>query len=200
MKNNRLLIIIIFFSIITSCSENSGDYNNVIINSEKSKKWNLPELNLTSKIPKNYKLSYNESGGFYLQARKFDTIGKLLAEISIGRIEGELKNTQITKALNDANKTLKEQLKNIKQIKYETFFVGEELINNKNLKILRGIIEFDNFQKNIDGKFYTFMTPIILDEKNKFMLSSMFKENGRNDKNRIEIELLDFMKSIKVEN
>jgi len=154
-------------------------------------------LNITAKIPKNYKLSYNESGGFYLQARKFDNNGKLLSEISIGRITGEFKDRHIMNALNDADKELTKQTENIEQINYETTFKGEELINGKKLKTLRGIIEFKEYQVTMNGRFYSFTAPIILNENNKFMISSMFKENENLDENKIGVELLNFMNSIK---
>ena len=195
MKKENLLLLIILFTTLISFSQNTTELNNVIINSEKCNEWNLPELNLISKIPKNYKLSYNESGGFYLQARKFDNEGKLLAEISIGRIEGELKDNHIMKALNDADKELTKQLENVEQINYKTSFIGEELINGKKLKTLRGIIEFTEYQSTMNGKFYSFTAPIILNENNKFMLSSMFKEKEDFDENKIGNELLNFMNS-----
>ena len=198
MKNDSFLII--FFSLITyiSCSQNKIKYNEIVINSEKSKEWNLPELNVTSKIPKNYKLSYNENDGFYLQARKFDNEGNLLAEISIGRIEGELEENNITETLKQADKGITEQLENIEQVKYETTFIGENLINGKKTKNLKGIIEFINYQKTMNGKFFTLMVPIILNKENKFILSSMFRESENLDKNKISFELMSIMKSIKI--
>ena len=198
MRNDRILIILIFFLTLTSCSKGYVTTNLIDINSEKSENWNLPELNLNALISKKYKLSYNESGGFYLQARKFDKTGKLLAEISIGRIEGELKENQIMETLKKTENELKNELKNIEQIKFETSFIGEEMIIGKKTKHLRGIIQFDKFQTNIDGKFYYFTAPIILDEKNKFMLSSMFIETEKIYENKIGVELLEFMISMRI--
>lgn len=199
MNKAKSHILILLFTTLISCSQEIKEIHNVIINSEKCSKWNLPELNVNLKIPKNYKLTYNEIGGFYLQARKFDKEGNLIAEISIGRIEGELKDSDIIKTLNIADEELINQLKNIEQINYKTTFIGEELINGEKLKILKGIIEFSEYEKNMNGKFYTFMSPIILNEKNKFMLSSMFRENENFNSNKISFELLEIMNSIKIE-
>lgn len=196
MKKEKLLLLFILFTTLISYSQNTKESNTVIVNSEKCIEWGLPELNLVSEIPKEYKLSYNESGGFYFQARKFDKDGKLLAEISIGRIEGELEERHVMKALNDADKELVNQLENVEQINYITTFKGEELINGKKIKTLRGIIEFKEYQITMNGKFYSFTAPIILDKNNKFMLSSIFKENERLDENKIGIDLLNFMNSI----
>ena len=44
--------------------------------------------------------------------------------------------------------------------------------------------------------FIHLRTPIILDKNNKFMISSIFKENERLDENKIGIDLLNFMNSI----
>jgi hypothetical protein len=198
MKTDRFLIIFFYLITFISCSQDNTEYNEIIINSEKSKEWNLPELNITTKIPKNYNLSYNESGGFYLQARKFDNEGNLLAEISIGRIEGELKEVNITETLEQSDKGITEQLENIEQVKYETTFIGENVINGKKTKNLKGIIEFTDYQKTMNGKFFTFMVPIILNEENKFILSSMFRETENLDKNKISFELMSIMKSIKI--
>lgn len=198
MKNDKILIIIISFIILSSCSKGYVFNNLIIINSEKSKKWNLPELNINVLIPKKYELSYNESEDFYLKARKFDKNGKLLAEISIGQIDGELKDNQIMETLKKAEKKLITELKNIKQIKYETSFIGEDIILGKKTKNLRGIMEFDKYRTNIDGKFYFFKAPIILDDKNKFMLSSIIIETEKIYENKIGIELLDFMISTRI--
>ena len=198
MKKENLLLLILLFTTLISCSQTKIEYNNIIITSDKCIEWNLPKLNITAKIPNSYKLSYNESGGFYLQVRKFDTEKKLLAEISIGRIEGELKDIHIMKALNDADKELTSQLENVEQINYKTTFIGEGLINGKNIKYLKGEIEFKDYQPTMNGKFYSFTTPIILDQTNKFMISAMFKEGEKFDTNKIGIELLDFMNSIKI--
>ena len=62
MRNERILIVLISFLTLTSCSKGYVTTNLIIINSEKSEKWNLPELNLNALISKEYKLSYNESG------------------------------------------------------------------------------------------------------------------------------------------
>ena len=197
MKKTKLHIIFFLFTTLFSCSQKTKELQNVIINSEKCSKWNLPELNINLKIPEDYKLTYNESGGFYLQARKFDKVGNLKAEISFGRIEGELKDSDILKTLNIADKELISQLESVEQINYKTTFIGEDLINGKKLKNLRGIIEFNEYQKTIKGKYYTFMSPKILDGKNKFMLSSMFKESENLNSNKVSFELLEIMNSIK---
>ena len=43
----------------------------------------------------------------------------------------------------------------------------------KKIKTLRGIIEFKEYQITMNGKFYSFTAPIILDKNNKFMLHIM---------------------------
>ncbi len=70
MKKEKLLLLFILFTTLISYSQNTKESNTVIVNSEKCIEWGLPELNLVSEIPKEYKLSYNESGGFYFQEPK----------------------------------------------------------------------------------------------------------------------------------
>ena len=197
MKKEILRLIILFIT-ITSCSQNTTKLREVKITSEKCKEWNLPELNITTKIPENYNLSYNEDGGFYVMARKFDDSKRLIAEITIGRIEGELKDKHIDKALKDTENGLKSQFETIEQINYTTSFNGESSINNIKLKHLRGVIEFRDFQPELEGKYYIFTAPIILDDNNKFMLSSMFREDEKLNSENIGIELLEFIDSIKL--
>ena len=54
------------------------------------------------------------------------------------------------------DKELVNQLENVEQINYITTFKGEELINGKKIKTLRGIIEFKEYQITMNGKFYSF--------------------------------------------
>jgi hypothetical protein len=198
MKNDRLLIIIFSLITIISCTQKSSEQNEIIIDSEKSKKWNLPELNAKVKIPKEYKLTFNDNDGFYFQAHKYDENNILLAEISFGRIEGEFKKENIMKALKEAENGIIEQFSSIKQVDYQTTFLGKEKIGDLELSQLRGIVEFNNFNVVFDGKFHSFTTPILLDEKNRIMISAIIRDSERLDnKTSIGIELINIIQSIK---
>ena len=193
-------MLIIIFSLITiiSCTQKSSEQNEIIIDSEKSKKWNLPELNAKVKIPKEYKLTFNDNDGFYFQAHKYDENNILLAEISFGRIEGEFKKENIMKALKEAENGIIEQFSSIKQVDYQTTFLGKEKIGDLELSQLRGIVEFNNFNVVFDGKFHSFTTPILLDEKNRIMISAIIRDSERLDnKTSIGIELINIIQSIK---
>jgi len=193
-------LLIIIFSLITiiSCTQKSSEQNEIIIDSEKSKKWNLPELNAKVKIPKEYKLTFNDNDGFYFQAHKYDENNILLAEISFGRIEGEFKKENIMKALKEAENGIIEQFSSIKQVDYQTTFLGKEKIGDLELSQLRGIVEFNNFNVVFDGKFHSFTTPILLDEKNRIMISAIIRDSERLDnKTSIGIELINIIQSIK---
>ncbi len=142
-------------------------------------------------------MTFNDDDGFYFQAHKYDENNRILAEISFGRIEGEFKKENIMKALKDAENRIIEQFSSIKQANYRTTFLGKGKIGDLELSQLRGIVEFNNFNVVFDGKFYSYTAPILLDEKNRVMISSIIRDSERLDnETSIGIELMDIIKSI----
>lgn len=198
MKKINQIFAILILTLYTSCAQEKSDFNKIRIDSEKCKEWNLPQVNFTSEIPKEYVMNFNESGGFYFQAKKYGEKNKLLAEISISGVDGDLRLNQdnIIEVLKQAEGDLK-KVNAVEGINYETSFIGESEINNEKLKHLRGFIEFNNYDKSIDGKYYNFVAPIVKDDKNQILISSMFIETEEFNKEKISLELLKVLSSIK---
>jgi hypothetical protein len=198
MKRN-IFYLLFFVSIIglTSCSETKNNLNVVTINTDSCAKWNLPNLNLTINIPKDYIITYNSSGGFYLQAHKYNDKHKMLAEISIGRIEGDFNPDSSIDMLHVADREIRNQLGKLNQ-KYDTRFIGNDTITSEiRLPQLRNYIRFEKFSVALDGSFYGFTSPIFLGEKNRFILSAMFDESETFSDNRmISKDLIELIKSI----
>jgi hypothetical protein len=201
MANIRILFTFLCILSLISCGRKSSDFNEIIIDSEKCKKWNLPELNVKVEIPKEYKLTFDENDGFYFQAHKYDENNRLLSEVSFGRIEGEFKKENILKSLEDGERAIMQHMDSIKQISYKTTFLGNRIIGESELTQLRGVVEFKNFNVVFDGKFYSFMAPLLLDDVNRIMISSITRDSENIDvESEIGTDLLNIIKSVKKTN
>lgn len=198
MKKLNQIFIILILTFYASCAQDKIKSTKIIINAEKCKEWNLPEVNFKSEIPKEYILSFAETGGYYFQAKKYGEDNKLLVEISVGQIDGDLKinDENIMSVLKQTNDGLN-KMNIIESLHYETSFIGESKINGYDLKHLRGSLEFNNYDKSIDGKYYSFITPFVQNDKNQIMISSIFRETEKLNNENISLEVLDFLSSIK---
>ena len=83
LKNFSIILLAIIYVSLASCQQKENNLNFVSINKDSCAKWNLPDLNLTLYIPKEYQLTYNSSGGFYFQAHKFNNKHKIVSVLII---------------------------------------------------------------------------------------------------------------------
>jgi len=198
LKNFSIILLAIIYVSLASCQQKENNLNFVSINTDSCAKWNLPDLNLTLYIPKEYQLTYNSSGGFYFQAHKFNDTHKIVSEISFGRIEGNFNPSNSIDMLYEADSIIREQFEEINQ-KYNTLFIGIDTIyDDIKLPQLRNCLQFDKFNTVLDGTYYGYTSPVFLDEKNRLMISAMFNESERFSGNRmISEDLIKIIKSIR---
>ena len=180
---------------MTSCAQTDNNIE-VKISKDSCLVWGLPEVNFTVQIPKDYKVSYHSSGGFYFQATKL-LDGKLISQVTFGQLTGSTDKNDLVDLLAVADSEVRNQFDEIKQV-YKTRFIGVDTIT-KNMTIphLRSYLEIKDFDPIMNGQFHGLSVPIVFSDTNKFILSSISQVNQQfNDKN-IGLDIIKILESIK---
>jgi hypothetical protein len=196
MKKRHIPILLL---ILTNCLISSAQPDKdteVKISRDSCLVWNLPEVNFTVQIPKDYIISYHSSGGFYFQANKYQD-DNLVSQVTFGQLTGSIDNNDLVDLLAVADSEVRKQFDEIKQV-YKTRFIGVDNISgNMTVPNLRNYVEFKDFDPKMNGKFQGLSVPVVFSDKNKFILSSLFRTNQQfNDKN-IGLEIIKILESIK---
>jgi hypothetical protein len=194
IKNILPLLVLIF--LYSFGSGQTSEFQKIEINTDSCRVWQLPNVNVSVQIPSDYMITYNSSGGFYFQAHKRIN-GKLICEISFGSINGEIETLDLIDVLARADGEIRNQIEQVDQI-YKTRFIGNDSIGGLLIPQLRNYIEFKDFDSNFDGKFNGLVFPVILDNENKFMFSSMLQIDQTFNDKLIGFDIIRIVKSIKI--